>query len=258
MTINLENFAPARTGLPSRIGNTLNRKAAKFLGLALISGLGLALAASEASAASSTFAVFTPTDNTTNVSLTGLSLTANDVVRFRFTDPALASLGVISAQWTMTATETSAAAFGPYEVATFNGHFAYDYIGPDVVTAGGHTVHAGDNLLTGSFADGIFAGSGSAASLNASSMASTNVVFSSSLLNFDPAGEEGIAMSFTSIVPPTTVINPGQLADFTAVASGNFAGVSAAPEPAAWSLMIIGVGGIGSTLRSRRRSRAAA
>ena len=140
-----------------------------------------------------TFSVFTPEDTAPNVALKGLSLTADSLVRFRFTDPALASLGLVSAEWTFNAQEKSATPYGPYELATFDGTFAYAYVGPTLVTAGGHTITAGDNLLTGTFLNGIFSGSGSAASLNASSMGSKNVVLSSSLLHFNPAAEEGIA-----------------------------------------------------------------
>ncbi len=228
---------------------------AKGLALPLLGGLMLAAAATPALAVTPTFAVFTPTDATANVTLSGLSLMAKDVVRFRFTDPGLASLGVISAQWTFNATEASASTFDGYPTAVFGGTFAYAYLGPVVVTAGGVTLHPGDNLLSGSFGQGIFSGSGSAASLNASAVGGKNVVLSSSLLKFDPAGGAGIAFSLTSIVPPTEVVPSGQLADFTAVASGNFAASPAgAPEPASWALMLLGFGGLGAGLRARRKA----
>ena len=35
-------------------------------------------------------------------------------------------------------------------------------------------------------------------------------------------------------------------------------GVSAAPEPASWALMLLGVGGVGAALRTRRRKAVAA
>jgi hypothetical protein len=191
------------------------------------------VASGQAHATGSTFAVFTPPGTAANISLVGLPLTANDVVRFRFTDPGLASLGVVSAQWTFQAAETSAAALGAYEVATFDGTFSRAYLGPVVVTSGGHVLTVGDNLLSGTFGHAIFSGSGSADSLNASSMGAKNVLMASSLLNFDPNAEECISLSFTSIIPPTTVGPPGALADFTAVWSGNFAAsVSAVPGAA--------------------------
>ena len=224
------------------------------LSLPLLGGLILAAAATPALAVTPTFAVFTPTNATANVTLSGLSLTAKDVVRFRFTNPGLASLGLISAQWTFNATEASASTFDGYPTAVFGGTFAYAYVGPVVVTAGGVTLHPGDNLLSGSFGQGIFSGSGSAASLNASAAGVKNVVLSSSLLKFDPAGGAGIAFSFTSIVPPTEVVPSGQLADFTAVASGNFAASpAAAPEPATWALSLLGFGALGAVMRTRRR-----
>jgi hypothetical protein len=226
---------------------------ARRLGVVAAVGLGLALAASDASAMVTTFAVFSPVGTAPDIKLTGLALTANDTVRFRFTDPGLSSLGLISAHWNFNATETSASAFGAYELATFDGSFSYSYVGPTVVTAGGHTINAGDNLLTGTFSKGIFSGSGSAASLNASSSGVGNVVLSSSLLGFNPTADEGLSLSFTSIVPPTEVVPPGKLADFTAVSSGTFAaGLSAVPEPATWALMLMGMGGLGAALRSRR------
>ena len=240
------------------IGPGVPRRRSGRFAIAIAAGFGLALGASSASAMVTTFSVFTPEDTAPNVALKGLSLTADSLVRFRFTDPALASLGLVSAQWTFNAQEKSATPYGPYGLATFDGTFSYAYVGPTLVTAGGHTITAGDNLLTGTFLNGIFSGSGSAASLNASSMGSKNVVLSSSLLHFNPAAEEGIAFSFTSIVPPTEVVPPGQLADFTAVSSGNFAALpGAVPEPAMWSLMLIGMGGLGAALRRRRDTSAA-
>ncbi|MES2754802.1 MAG: PEPxxWA-CTERM sorting domain-containing protein [Pseudomonadota bacterium] len=41
----------------------------------------------------------------------------------------------------------------------------------------------------------------------------------------------------------------------TGPAALNFAGVAAVPEPAAWALLILGFGAIGSTLRRNRRAR---
>jgi hypothetical protein len=228
-------------------------RTARRFGVVAAVGLGLAMAASDASAMVTTFAVFSPVGTKPDIKLTGLALTANDTVRFRFTDPGLSSLGLISAHWIFNATEKSAKADGSVETAHFDGTFSYSYVGPNVVTAGGHTITAGDNLLTGTFSDGYFSSTGSAASLNASSSGAGNVVLSSGLLSFIPTAEEGLSLSFTSIVPPTEIVAPGKLADFTAVSSGTFAaGLSAVPEPATWALMLMGMGGLGAALRSRR------
>ncbi|MBS0362944.1 MAG: PEPxxWA-CTERM sorting domain-containing protein [Proteobacteria bacterium] len=42
--------------------------------------------------------------------------------------------------------------------------------------------------------------------------------------------------------------------DFGAVSNISEAVVAAVPEPATWALMLLGFGGLGATLRRRRRS----
>lgn len=75
----------------------------------------------------------------------------------------------------------------------------------------------------------------------------TSGVTSLAVLDQDNAG-----FSFSS-VNPVLGITSGQLDDFTANnVVGTFSG--AVPEPGTWALMILGFGGAGAMLRSRRRS----
>ena len=74
----------------------------------------------------------------------------------------------------------------------------------------------------------------------------TSDVVQLNAIDFDNAG-----FSFSSVSPAFKVTG-GQLRDFTASnVVGTFGGV--VPEPGTWALMIIGFGGAGAMIRSRRR-----
>ena len=62
-------------------------------------------------------------------------------------------------------------------------------------------------------------------------------------------------------IPPGFSTPPSDFAVKNETISGNITvkgAVSAAPEPAAWALMMVGVGGMGAALRTRRRKAIAA
>jgi hypothetical protein len=87
--------------------------------------------------------------------------------------------------------------------------------------------------------------------------------FSSDLVNLDAVVDDNFGFTFSSITsnganPPSGyVIANGALQNFTGNnVAGTFAGV--VPEPGTWALMIMGFGGAGAMLRSRRRGLAAA
>jgi hypothetical protein len=141
----------------------------------------IALSAGRAEAV--TFGVYSPVGTATNISLSGLNLSANAPVIFDYQLPLLASLGNLSANFSLTATETGAIAFGPISLASFDGSFALTYTGSNV-TAGSITVHTGDNLLSGTFLGSVFSGLGSSASLVDSLSGGGLVSFNSAFLNF--------------------------------------------------------------------------
>ena len=231
----------------------------KNLAAAAIMSIGSALLVSAAGA--TTFATSDPVGNGANVSLSGLTLNANSTVRFDYIDPSLAAFGDLQATWNLTATETGATAFGPIVHGSFDGAFSYTYTGP-TTTVSGHTLHTGDDLLSGSFLGSVFSGYGYKGSLIDSNVAGGIVTYNNnSLLTFNSLADEGFSTALTSITPTVKVIS-GKLTPFGAVAQNSFSAeydiTTGAPEPAVWSLMIIGVGGMGMALRTRRRAGKAA
>ena len=232
----------------------------KNLSMAAVAALALA-AVSVAPAQAGTFATANPTGTAANISLSGLTLSANTPVKFDFLDPSLSAAGKLDATWTLTATETGAIAFGPISLGSFDGSFSYTYTGPTGVY-GGHSFTTGENLLSGSFLGSVFTGYGSTGGLQDSILAGGIVNFSSDVLTFSGIGDEGLTTDLNSITPTVKIIS-GKLTPFGAVAQSSFAAddytiTSGAPEPAAWSLMILGVGGMGGALRTRRRKAVAA
>lgn len=67
-----------------------------------------------------------------------------------------------------------------------------------------------------------------------------------SVLDADPFNGHPINFAVDILAPPTGVVG------------GGLGGGGGVPEPATWGLMILGFGGVGSTLRSSRRRKAAA
>lgn len=212
------------------------------------------LSAAGASAAT-TFADFSPASTAANIALTTGNLTSNSAVLFAYTPAALQTASPLDATLTLNAAQSGAAvAFGPADLALFNGTFAFTYTGP-TQTIDGHTVDAGDDLLSGSFTNGLFTGTGNTASLLDSSSVTFN---NNSLLTFGGA-DESLAIGATSIDPSVSIKN-NLIANFTGVASGNFASGDLVvitggptPEPATWAMMLLGVFGLGTALRLRGR-----
>jgi hypothetical protein len=230
--------------------------------MTLVAG-ALSLAAGLAAVAPAqavTFATYNPVGTSANLSLSGLTLSSASAVTFDYLDAALSPLGDLNAQLNLTATETGAIAFGPLALATFDGAFSLTYTGA-TKTAGGITVHTGDDLLSGVFLGSVFTGYGSSGSLVDSLLGGGLVSFNDNdFLTFGSGGDEGLALAMTSIAPVSRVVG-GQLTNFTAVSQGNFSadmltgggGGGGVPEPATWAIMLVGLGVTGATLRSRRK-----
>lgn len=221
--------------------------------------VGALLIAGATSANAVTFAAFIPANDLTNIELAGGSLTSSDPVKFSYLIPELLPLGPLDALFTFNATETGAIDLGGVVIATFDGTFSFTYTGPSGIVSGVN-LQTGDNLLSGVFADSVFTGFGSSGSLIDSVLGGGDVVFSSWFLEFDPAEDQALALSITSISPPLAVVN-GMLTDFTGTAGGNFAATITdidyhidVPEPASWAMMVAGFGMLGGAMRRSRRS----
>jgi hypothetical protein len=208
-----------------------------------------------------TFAGFTSTDGGANMTLSGLTLSSSAPVIFNYQTANLSALGDLAANLSLTATETGALALGPIAFGTFDGTFALTYSGA-TKTAGGYTVHTGDDLLSGVYLGSVFTGYGTSASLVDSILAGGLVSFNdNNFLTFDPTGDESLSLDLESLTPPSQVI-AGQLTGFSTTSAGLFGadGVTEAaatpsgiPEPAAWAMMLVGFAGLGGVLRRRRR-----
>ncbi|MEY2884680.1 MAG: hypothetical protein RL490_2404, partial [Pseudomonadota bacterium] len=120
------------------------------------------------------------------------------------------------------------------------------------------------NLLTVEFSGAVLLTQGSTTTL--SLLASTpfqQLTFASDFLNFSNATDYDFALalnganpalSIASIDPTLTNVTGARSFNTTkAGVSGGFS-ASAVPEPASWTMLIIGMGMIGGTLRQRRRS----
>lgn len=228
----------------------------------LIVGAAIALgvnALSVASASAVTFAVYTPTNSTANLQLSGTTLSSTSPVVFDFKVPALAALGDLTATYSLSATETGALAFGPATLATFDGSFSLTYAGA-TVTAGSVTVHNGDNLLSGSFLGALFTGFGSTGTFQDSISSGGLVAFTSNFIAFNPLSDEALSLALTSLNPLSQVV-AGQLTPFTAVSSGTFAAdiqtLLPTPLPSTWTMLLSGVAGLGFLMFRRKNTFAA-
>jgi hypothetical protein len=153
-----------------------------------------------------------------------------------------------------------AVALGAYlDQPNLSGNFRFIYTGPGF-TSGGNNYVAGDVLLSGHFtgADLIGKNGSSAGNVNDATLTGGTIVYHSPLLKFGP-GQRSYSIEMTSITPALGAGAGQSLNDFTAVSTGSFeAGLSrggnqGVPEPGAWALMMVGVGGLGMALRRKAR-----
>lgn len=217
-----------------------------------------------------TFADFHSTGSNTNAtytqsaSLTGGTLNASDQVLFDFLLPGLSSTE-FNATYTMTGTiptGTPAQNLGNsgfLEQDGVSGSFSFIYSGPTETVDGLKYIQNVSNLLSGSLSNGII--SGQSGSSSASFVDSANqggsLTFTSDYLKLssNPLAN-GLSISMTSVLPLIFAVPGESLESFKSVTGGSFDSATvilAVPEPATWSLMILGFGLAGLALRRRRR-----
>jgi hypothetical protein len=149
---------------------------------------------------------------------------------------------------------TPAASLGPLvSQGGVDGTFSFIYGGPSTVIDGFSLVSGVTNLLSGSFVGGRITGLGHSGSVNLTTLGGA-LTYASDLGTF--SGQDEFAFNLLDAVPGFGATAGHSLSPFVANGGGNFsAGV---PEPASWALLILGFGGIGATLRSRRSAALAA
>ena len=199
---------------------------------------------------------------TTTVSPTGGAGASK--IKFNFdTGLGLDDLQNLAANFTLTASATGAALppAGPgatYLQQNLNGNFQILYSGP-TQTLDGHTLTAGENLLSAVFTDAWIQGIGTGGSVTNVQVNGGHVTYTSALLpEIDKALGGDFSFSMTAAKPGISAVKNQTLSTFRAASSATFDAELAVPEPTTWALMIAGFGGMGAVLRRRRTLAAAA
>ena len=196
---------------------------------------------------------------------------------FTFADsiPLLHLLGGLNANFSLNAaivppTVAVQLGGGAFWQQGFDGSFSYTYTGPGF-TFGGNNYVAGANLLTGVFHNGQIFGSGRSGGAGDDTTLGGAVSYTSDILNFTGTVDRSFAISLNSVSPSFGAAGcpaggafgncASALNTFRASTAGSFSSdplPTYVPEPATWGLMLVGFGGMGAMLRSRRRTAAVA
>lgn len=141
---------------------------------------------------------------------------------------------------------------------------SFSFKSTTAITIGATTYAAGSNLLSGTFSQATIFGQrgGTSGSFSASSADPLDTIsYTSDFLTFDPSSSLDFSLSLTAISSVLLAVsNNGTpvraLRTFRSLSTGSFSSdpapiVTAIPEPAVWSLMIVGFGMVG--LQTRRR-----
>jgi hypothetical protein len=184
---------------------------------------------------------------------------------FSFLDPALSALAFLPATFQIDAVApdgnpAAVNGVGVWTQTGLDGHFHFTYWNPadafgSTQTIGGHTLTNGvTNLLSGIFTGAWIQGAGGSGSTNVTIANGGHATFASDLFSVSHvvAGTEEFSLNLLAVSPSFGAPAGKALNSFTANGGGNFS-AETVPEPAAWTLMILGFGGIGAILRSRRR-----
>jgi len=208
----------------------------------------------------------------TGTGLTGDFTSTNVATHFNFLTPiaGLNGMGFLPATFNLTSsvvTPTAAdfnVSSGTYTQRNLDSTgtgFSFIFAGATGVYNGHLLTNGVTNLLSGVFTDAWIQGAGSSGSANLSTLNSplATATFTSDLINFGNVvpGSAGFAFNMLSVTPGFGCVNVAgvctkALNNFTGNGGGNFS-AAGIPEPATWGLMIVGFGGMGMVLRSRRR-----
>jgi hypothetical protein len=260
--------------------------ASKIIGVGLAVAATLSLSA-PACATETTFASFSPAGSNPNVHLTnagngsgrlndgsfasGVPTALPVQVKFSFLLPGISDFVTdVAATYTLTATiakntpAINAAGFsiqaGVGGTMSFISNTAILVTGPGFVP---HNYAAGSNLLTVVFNSAALAGQTGSHNLSFSdgTLGGGTVTFTSDFLDFSNTTNRDFALSLSSLSPVVSAATGTNksLNSFTGSLGGQFASDPAAlvngavPEPATWAMMLLGMLGIGLSLRGRRR-----
>ncbi len=183
---------------------------------------------------------------------------------FSFLDPSLSALSNLGANFTLTATGSASdpaqTLFGQIVEPNLSGSFSFIYSGSAPLTVGSHTYTTGANLLSGTFSGAEIIGpaGGSTGSVQDAILSGGAITYSSDFLQFSSTGDKGLSLELTSVLPSLNAFGGDSLNDFSGVSTGSFAadisgggGGGGVPEPATWTMLLVGFGAIGASLRRR-------
>lgn len=195
-------------------------------------------------------------------------------VKFSFLYPEFSGIvDGVDASFAMNVTVTKNTAptttTGAFDYGSFNGTFSFKT--KSAIAVGGplfvpHIYPVGSILLAGKIVNGKLSGTfGQTAGSLTEAGAQTTYQFSSDFLDFSNVSNIDFSQSLTSVTNAFALrlaSNPALgLQSFTALSGGTFSsdplplinGLAIVPEPAVWSMLIVGFGLVG--VQSRRRSR---
>ena len=199
------------------------------------------------------FTIANPTD----------TLLGSAKVIFNFDLPSLSGLSHLTADYNLNVVVDSGNAAqnvgASLDQPGLHGTFSFTYTGPTTVL-NGHAISNGANLLTATFFDeGDITGkkNGTAGSIFASTDSGSTITYSSDFIDFTGSTVRDLAYTLNAVKPGFGFTAGQALNGFTAAETGEFA-YTAVPEPATWTISIMGFGLLGATLRRRRPQAAAA
>lgn len=210
---------------------------------------------------------------TTTVSAAGGAGISPSIFTYSLAEPLLNALGGLKASFNLNASIVPSTVAlqlggGSFLQNGFDGSFSYTYTGPNF-TFGANTYSAGANLLKGVFHNGQIFGSGRTGQGGDDTTLGGTVFYTSDLLNFGATVERAFSISLNSVAPGFGAAGcpaggafgncTSALNTFRASTAGSFSSdplPTYLPEPGTWGLMLVGFGGMGAMLRSRRRAAA--
>jgi hypothetical protein len=137
---------------------------------------------------------------------------------------------------------------GPDIEQRFSGSISFTLLSPQIGLTGPST-----NALTVTFIDAILLAAPGASAPTLQSDASSTISYASDFADLTGVTSEDFSLSFSGASTPLSMVGL-RLPNFKVSGSGTFAAVTPAPEPASWSLMLVGFGLAGAGLRTTRKS----